>query len=178
MSSSWIEIDDEVLAEIQARATAFVDSPNDALRSVFDLAPGERPTCAPIPRADTPRTRSATPAHGLPRARSGDILAMEDYELPLLQALAAHGGSASRSMVVEAVEEMLGDRLTATDRGRLQNDEVRWENRLGFARLRAIERGEMRGDSRRGIWELSEAGAERLARADTEGAESAEGAAR
>ncbi|MBS1887571.1 MAG: winged helix-turn-helix domain-containing protein [Actinobacteria bacterium] len=171
MTPSWIEIDDEVLAEIQARATAFVDSPNDALRDVFGLAPGERPTCAPVPRADAPRTRSAPPAAGLPRARSGEILSMEDYELPLLRALAAQGGSAPRSTVVEAVEEMLGERLTAIDRGRLQNDEVRWENRLGFARLRAIERGELRGDSRRGIWEMTEAGAERLARADAEEAD-------
>jgi len=168
MSPSWIEIDEEVLTEIRALATAFVDSPNDALRRVFELDPAERPSCAPLPCAGPPRKPSAPPAGPLPRARAGDILPMEDYELPLLRALAARRGSAPRSAVVESVAEILGDRLTPLDRGRLQNDEVRWENRLGFARLRAIERGEMRGDSRRGIWELTEVGQGRLRRQEDE----------
>jgi hypothetical protein len=88
---------------------------------------------------------------------------MEDYEIPVLRVLAERGGSAFRFEVAEAVGAMLADELTVLDREPLQGGEVRWENRLGFVRLRAIERGEMRADSRRGVWELTEAGVARLA---------------
>lgn len=49
--------------------------------------------------------------------------------------------------------------------------EVRWQNRLGFARLRAIDRGYVKADSPRGLWELTEAGAERVRQLEAEAAE-------
>lgn len=63
---------------------------------------------------------------------------------------------------------MLADKLTELDRQPLQSGAVRWENRLGFARLKAIERGHIRSDSRRGIWELTDAGIERLGQLEAE----------
>jgi hypothetical protein len=167
MRTSWIEIDEEVLVRIQAAAEAFVDSPNDVLRRTFGLAPAAASGCAPLVRGEAPARSQddarPSPPGRLPRARRGEILPMEDYEIPVLRALAERGGSAHREEVAEAVGAMLADELTALDREPLQGGQVRWENRLGFARLRAIERGEMRADSRRGIWELTEAGAARLA---------------
>jgi hypothetical protein len=166
MRTSWIEIDQEVLLRIQAAAEAFVDSPNDALRRTFGLAPAAS-GCAPLVRdeaaASSEDAAGASPPDRASRARPGEILPLEDYEIPVLRALAGRGGSAHRGEVAEAVGAMLADELTILDRELLQGGQVRWENRLGFARLRAIERGEMRSDSRRGIWELTEAGAARLA---------------
>lgn len=45
-------------------------------------------------------------------------------------------------------------------------NEVRWEMRVHFARLRMKERGLIADDSPRGTWEISDAGREYLARHD------------
>jgi hypothetical protein len=50
----------------------------------------------------------------------------------------------------------------------LQSGQIRWDNRLGFARLRLIERGHLRSNSRRGLWELTDAGIEELGRLEAE----------
>lgn len=93
---------------------------------------------------------------------------MAEYELPLLRALSQLAGSAPCGQVKEVVAGMLAEKLTDLDRHSLRSGEVRWENRLGFARLRAIDRGHMRSGSRRGVWELSEAGIERLGQLEAE----------
>jgi len=157
---SWIEIDDEVLGTIEKGAEPFFDSPNDALRRVFGLEVGPRPSCVQQPSPDRPRAAAVSPARS--RARPGELLPLDDYELPLLRALSQLGGSAPKAHVADAVEELLGHRLKLRDREPLGSGEVRWESRLAFARLRAIERGHLETDSPRGVWELSEAGIERL----------------
>jgi hypothetical protein len=161
MSPTWIEIDDEVMAKIKEQAEPFVDSPNDSLRQLLGLGSAGETTCAALPseRPQAPRR---------PRAPSGELLSMADYELPLLRALSQAGGSAPKKKVKAAVEAMLAGKLTDLDRGPLESGEIRWENRIGFARLKAIDRGHMRSDSRRGIWELTDAGIERLGQLETE----------
>jgi hypothetical protein len=52
-------------------------------------------------------------------------------------------------------------RLTEVDREDLSSGGLRWENRVHFTRLRLVERGELKKDSPRGLWEISEAGAAR-----------------
>jgi hypothetical protein len=160
VSPQWIEVDDDVMAKVQARARPFVDSPNDALRRLLGLPAAGESNCAPLPSARPPMR----PA----RAPMGSLLPMAEFELPLLRALSQLGGSASRARVRDAVEPMLAEKLTELDRQSLQSGEVRWENRLGFARLRAIERGHIRPDSRRGLWELTDAGIEELGRLEAE----------
>lgn len=160
MSPQWIEVDDEVMARVQGQAEPFVDSPNDALRRLLDLGPASEEDCARLPSAEPP-TRQA-------RARGGELLPMAQYTLPLLRALSQLGGSAPRWQVKDAVEGMLAGKLTDLDRQPLQSGEVRWGNRLGFARLRAIDRGHIRSDSRRGLWELTDAGIEELGRLEAE----------
>lgn len=93
---------------------------------------------------------------------------MEEYELPLLRAISQLGGSAPSYKVKDVVEPMLADRLAAADHARLQSGDVRWENRLGFARLNAVRRGHLSANSRRGVWELTEAGIERLGQLEAE----------
>jgi hypothetical protein len=157
---SWIEVDEEVLGTIKKGAEPFFDSPNDALRRVFGLEVGARPSCMQQPSADRPRAAAVRPAR--PRARAGELLPIDDYELPLLRALSQLGGSAPKARVADAIEELLGHRLKLRDREPLGSGESRWESRLAFARLQAIERGHLKTDSPRGVWELSEAGIERL----------------
>lgn len=152
MRSQWIEIDEEVLAQIKRKAEPFVDSPNDVLRSVFGLEPRDRPSCAPMPSDEAQSWGRGG------RSLPGELLPLEEYEAPLLQALLRLGGSAPKQRVVSEVERDLRDRLTDLERQSLGSGQIRWENRLGFARLKAIDRGYIRRDSRRGIWELTEAG--------------------
>jgi len=63
---------------------------------------------------------------------------------------------------------MLADRLTEVDHKRLRNGEKRWENRVAFARLRAVERGYIAANSRRGIWELTATSRGRLSELEAE----------
>lgn len=160
MSPQWIEIDDEVMAKVQAHAKPFVDGPNDALRGLLGLGPASEASCAPLPTTEPP----VRPA----RAKTGELLPMIEYELPVLRAVSQAGGSAWRAEVRDAVEAALAERLTALDRVPLQSGQIRWDNRLGFARLRLIERGHLRSNSRRGLWELTDAGIEELGRLEAE----------
>jgi hypothetical protein len=160
MSPQWIEVDDEVMAKVRARAKPFVDSPNDALRRLIGLGPASEASCAPFPSAE-PRMRRA-------RAKTGELLPLAAYELPVLRAVSRAGGAAWRAEVRDAVGTALAERLTPVDRAPLQSGEIRWENRLGFVRLRLIERGHLRSGSRRGLWELTDAGIEELGRLEAE----------
>ncbi|TMK57404.1 MAG: hypothetical protein E6G51_06475 [Actinobacteria bacterium] len=157
MKTHWIEVDDEVIGVIRRAAEAFTDSPNDALRKMFELGPAALSTCAERPISRRPR-----PGWRKSRAADGELVPQSEYELPVLRALSQLGGAAPAWQVVEAVKPMLADRLGAADFGRMANGEERWENRARFARLRAVERGFLRSDSRRGIWELTDEGIARL----------------
>lgn len=168
MSPTWIEIDDDVLAKIKEGAEPFTDSPNDVLRRIFGFKIADRPSCSPVPSAQPPDGHITRDRPVRSRAQAGELLSMADYELPLLRALSQLGGSAPRWKVKEAVEGLMADKLTAVDRLPLQHGEIRWENRLGFARLKAVDRGLLRSGSRRGIWELTDAGIERLGELEAE----------
>jgi hypothetical protein len=76
----------------------------------------------------------------------------------MLEIIAESGGSAPANQVMEEVGERLHDRLTPGDREPLKMGEVRWRNRVRFARLRMREQGLLYADSPRGIWEITEAG--------------------
>lgn len=157
MPARWIQVDEEALAEIGQMAEAFVDSPNDVIRRLLGLPRSGR-RLAPVPRATTP---------GAGRG-SGEYLREADYELPILKALADRGGKASRPVVLEAIEEDLGPRLSESDREPMQNGEERWRNRASFCRRRLLEAGLLRSGSRRGTWEMSRQGDERLRRLEAE----------
>jgi hypothetical protein len=145
-------VDEGVLAAVGRLAEPFIDSPNDVIRNLLDLPQRDRPSCAVAPRATRP---------GAGRG-SGEYLREADYELPILKALHASDGAAARPEVMDAIELALGPRFSESDREPLQNGEERWRNRTSFCRRRMLERGYVLAGSRRGIWELSEQGEERL----------------
>lgn len=151
MPAKWIQVDEEVLAAIGSLAEPFVDSPNDVIRRLLELPGGERPGCAVAPATGKP---------GSPLR--GSLLPEADYELPILKVLSERGGRATRPEVKEAVFGLIGSRLSEADRAPLQNGEERWSNRMSFCRRRMLERGYVLAGSRRGVWELSEQGEERL----------------
>jgi hypothetical protein len=165
-----IRIDDEVFAKLQEQAEPLVDSPNSVLRRLLGLS--QPNGNAPVPDEDA--VAEAAPASGrgaarmkkvkLPkqrRAARGTLLAQEEYELPLLQVLLEAGGRAPSREAIDAIEPRIAEKLTEVDRDRLPSGELRWRNRTQFARLALVDSGDIKKDSPRGVWELTEKGAGR-----------------
>lgn len=94
------------------------------------------------------------------------VLGCAAYELPILRALREQGGTARRGEVRAAVLSEVAGLLGEFDRQPLPSGEPRWEARFDKARSNLREAGCLRTDSPRGIWELADAGIERLGRAD------------
>ena len=180
--SVTIRIDQDVYDSLKAKAEPFVDSPNSVLRRLLKLD-GHRaaPSLAVLPpakqSAKSPRTgktvarprkskgrRRAKRAAPVARAITGSILPEERYELPILRALVAAGGSGPSREITAAAGRLLESELTDNDKAPLASGGLRWESRVQFVRLRLIERALMQRDTLRGIWAITEAGRQLVAR--------------
>lgn len=140
-----IEIDNDVLSVIKAGAEPFVDTPNSVLRRLLGIEAGAPPkTGGTVGKAD--------------RAPLGSLLPESEYEIPILEELAKRGGSVPAREITKAVGDRLSDRLTDLDREHLNSGDVRWENRVHFTRMTLKNRGLLKADSPRGVWEISDAG--------------------
>jgi integrase len=93
------------------------------------------------------------------------VLDCAAFELPILRALREQGGTARRGEVRAAVLSEVAGLLGEFDRQPLPSGEPRWEARFDKARSNLREAGCLRADSPRGVWELAEAGIERLGEA-------------
>lgn len=166
MSTRWIEIDHEVLELLQAEAMPLIDSPNETLRRLLGLEPlgdlGD-PSLARYAR----RGRRRPPP-------SASVVPASAYERSILQAIAERHGAAPRPIVIDAVEEALSDSFRPLDRVRLPSGQERWRARIAGARQRLVQRGLLKADSPRGLWELTKAGVEELYRREAEDAGASE----
>jgi integrase len=90
------------------------------------------------------------------------VLACTAYELPILRALHERGGSARRGEVRATVLSEVAGLLGELDREMLPSGEPRWEARFDKARSNLREQGYLGANSPRGVWEMAEAGIERL----------------
>jgi integrase len=88
------------------------------------------------------------------------------YELPILRALGERGGYARRSEVRAAVLSEMENLLGELDLQLLPSGEPRWEARFDKARWNLRGASYLRADSPRGVWELTDAGIERLGQMD------------
>lgn len=110
-----------------------------------------------------PWTNGAARAFGQGRARRGSLLPRSTYEMPILESLIELGGSAAASRVVDLVGAKLETQLTDIDYKETPGTRVvRWRNRTQFARHELVKKGQMRQDSPHGVWEISEAGRDRV----------------
>lgn len=167
-----IEIDDDLLELLKRHAEPFVDTPNDVLRRL--LFDEDEPSTSS--RAGESRSGSSARGVGAKRGRdkpskkptarkrapSGALLSEHAYELPLLEALEAAGGRMPTREAVAAVGERIGSQLMPMDHDVLEHGRERWEMRVQFVRLRLVEAGLLEKESPRGVWEISDAGRERL----------------
>ena len=110
-----------------------------------------------------PWTDGAARAFGQGRARRGSLLPQAAYEMPVLESLIELDGSAPSSVVVDRVGTKLEAQFTDIDRDKTSSTGViRWRNRTQFARQALVEKGQMLRDSPHGVWQISEAGRDRV----------------
>jgi hypothetical protein len=144
-----IEIDEDVWRALSDLAEPLLDTPNSVLRRHLLGAREARIVDVGNGSANTTRQRN----------RRGVLLPETEYFRPILSALEDRGGRAATREVIDAVGAEVRDRLTPGDFELTGNgNEVRWEMRVHFARLRMKERGLIKADSPRGTWEISEEG--------------------
>ena len=171
--SPTIRIDDDVYRVLQSRAEPFVDTPNTVLRRLLELgdAAEKREELAGASQVRVDSVEPFVPEKGAARkkrtkkrkrAPSGTLLREEAYEIPLLSVLDEAGGSAAASEVIKALGLQLDGRLMPNDYESLNSGAIRWENRAQFVRLKLVQAGDMAGDSRRGVWEISQQGRRRV----------------
>ncbi|NUQ62199.1 MAG: hypothetical protein HUU20_06910 [Pirellulales bacterium] len=87
------------------------------------------------------------------------------YRVPILEALAGMGGSGAMSEVLERICQSMRGVLKDVDFEPLASDPAlpRWRNTACWARNAMVKEGLLKGDSRRGVWEISELGRRLLA---------------
>ena len=180
-----VRIDEDVYRELQKRAEPFVDTPNSVLRRVLglsgdapDLKAAERQVRDPEPRAGGPAPRrsaratsrqrparrsrrlakatAASGRGGSQRLAGGILLPLDVYKPLIVEKLRQEGGVATARDVIHAVGEMVRDRLSPEDLEATKSGEVRWVNRMQFARHRLVEEGVLAKGSPRGQWALAE----------------------
>ena len=81
------------------------------------------------------------------------------YRIPLLETVFEFGGEAPLDRVHAILARRMESELETSDRKRVPSmDEPRWWNDVKWLRNDLVKEGLFRNDSKRGVWELTEAG--------------------
>ncbi|HYD58429.1 MAG TPA: winged helix-turn-helix domain-containing protein [Burkholderiales bacterium] len=139
-----VRIDDEVFEALKKLAEPLIDTPNSVLRRLLGLEQKK----APLKLAPAKVQREQTP--------------QSVYEENLLQVLAAppfHGRGNKKDVTLAVVERMMKRGLIPpSDLEFVATGETKAENKISWGRNLLKNRGLMRADSPRGIWELTPEG--------------------
>jgi hypothetical protein len=164
-----IEIDQDVFEVLKERAEPFVDTPNSVLRRVLGLAEVENDASSssnrqspPLTVIETPKRRRRDGRSRTKRAPAGSLLPEAEYVAPILRVIAEKGGRAPAREVIDGVGVIVDERLTSLDKERMANGAIRWHNRVQFTRLRMVDQGLLKKGSPRGVWEITDEGAQQL----------------
>ena len=165
-----IEIDTTVYEALIRSIRSFEDNPNTVLRRILKLdaerderSDAKREQMVDSTQSDVPREQSLAHARKVDgrarsRARSGEILAMDAYYLPILQALDQLGGQASSRRVLGIVETLMGESLKGKDLQKQESGEIRWRYRAQMSRLGLVKDGLLDSAAPRGTWKLTDEG--------------------
>jgi integrase len=93
-----------------------------------------------------------------------EVVALDDYEVPILRGLAELGGKARKREVVQAVGEEFAGRHGTRDLERLPSGQPRWKPRVGKAWIGITQKGWIEAGGARGEWKLTKIGRAKLAR--------------
>lgn len=182
--SRRIEIDDDVFAALQRHAEPFVDTPNDVLRRLLSLdgdvrdrrSTGRSSTPAPEESSvrhalngrsgdQSPRPLESVKGEPAGRERSrrgaGELLPLERYCGPILQALTKAGGELRSREIPAKVAPHIEDLLYDADREIDGGGTPAWHGRIGWAGTLCRKDGHLDKDAPRGIWRLTAAGREK-----------------
>ncbi|MBF0595631.1 MAG: hypothetical protein HQL22_11805 [Candidatus Omnitrophica bacterium] len=100
-------------------------------------------------------------SNGLPKAKVKRArVPKTSYEVLrdlIIKVLKKNSGSAHISDVMNDLETLLAGKLFPRDLERRQDGQLVWKNNVQWERLRMTKEGILKGSSRRGVWELSEA---------------------
>jgi hypothetical protein len=145
-----IRISAQTLERLKQWAEPLTDTAESALVKVLDAAGHEA----------LPDTVSPAPDHDRRATRPGreHRLVLEELRQPLLESIYEMGGSVRAAVLRPVLRERLSSRLTADDLEPLASGEERWWNATRWERHKLVEEGLLRGDSERGMWELSDKG--------------------
>ena len=142
-----VRIDDEVFEALKKLAEPLVDTPNSVLRRLLDL---EQKNPAPKDRGQAPNSS--------PREKTPQSV----YEENLLAVLAAppfKGRGHKKDVTLAVVERMMKRGLIpASDMEFVATGETKAENKISWGRNLLKNRGLIRDDAPRGIWELTPEG--------------------
>lgn len=102
----------------------------------------------------------------LGRLRKGRRTPEAAFYLPILKALVELGGSGKLPAVLDKVHKTMKPILKDVDYEPLASDpeKPRWRNSAQWARNSMRKEGWLKGDSPHGLWEITDAGKERLKR--------------
>lgn len=155
-----IRIEDDVFAGLQSLAQPFVDTPNSVIRRLLE----ERKV---LPRQSDDRAADAgsepsDKGHTANVAsRPGELTPQPIYEKFLLHTMAAQfNGSGEKHQVTKAVLNLMQQHgfLGPDDFQDVSSGESRAQNTIAWGRNALKDRGLISRNSRRGTWELTEAG--------------------
>jgi hypothetical protein len=140
-----------------AQITAFRDKA-DALRREWDTLTRGRQ------EEEEGEDEQHTARRDLGRLARGLRTPEDAFRLPILQALVDLGGEAPMGDVLENVRQQMQDTLKEVDFQPLASDPdlLRWRNTAQWAKSAMVKEGLLKADSRRGIWEISDAGRRQL----------------
>jgi hypothetical protein len=170
------EIETVVDSLNQDGAGAFQKGDYDAARSLIEVATRltdfrgrvrnlqkewENLFSAKIPRKPSKRKQT-------PRLQRGLRTPEDAFRRPIMEVLVESGGSASVGQVLDRVGEKMKTILNDYDCQPLPSmpNTTRWRNSAQWCRNTLVQEGLMKGDSPRGIWEISPRGEEAIKRGD------------
>lgn len=156
-----IRIDDEVFAGLKALAEPLVDTPGSVIRRLLAEKGvlGASASRTPTRRATLPATQEK-PASAAPPPALTPQPVYEQYLLAtLLEAFDGRGDK--RSVTRAVIDRMVAQRLIGpADLELVATGETRAENTIVWGRNALKNRGLIARGTRRGVWELTEAGRE------------------
>lgn len=105
-----------------------------------------------------PSQNTQTKRQNFGRAQRGESTPEHDYYIPILKTLNQMGGSGEPEDILEEVEQMMIQRLRKADYEKNTSGSIRWHKRANWARKSMVDKGLLKANSPRGVWEISEAG--------------------
>ena len=154
-----VRISEKSMQRLKAWAEPLEDTTDSALEKALDAAerhlqarPPKGPDAVRPPEPGRERRRKeATP---LKKKKTPQ----KAFRAPLLEALYEFGGGARVHDLRPAMKKRMESRLLPGDFDLVTGGQERWWNAVCWERSNLAKEGYFRGDSRRGVWALSEEG--------------------